>query len=161
MTTPAPKQPEEDSTLGEVVDYVAWGADNGGVRCPCCDQWSQVYDRRINSGMARTLIRFYQAHGTEWGHLRSSDDSREGSKLRYWGLIENEAALRPDGGRSGWWRITPAGQDFVRGRLRVAKKAIVYGNEVLRMDDTTGTVDIHDSLGTEFNYSELMAGTGG
>ena len=158
--TEEPKTPDENSTLDEVVEYVAWKAENGGVRCPCCDQWAQVYNRSINSSMARTLIRFYQAHGRDWGHLRAVDDSREGSKLRYWGLIENEAELRPEGGRSGWWRVSSDGQKFVTGQLRVPKKAVVYGNDLLRMDDSDGTVDIIDSLGRNFSYIELMNDSG-
>lgn len=154
-----PPKPTRDSTLGEAIEYLIWMAENGGVKCPCCDQWAQVYDRQINSGMARTLIRFYRANNNDWGHLRTYDDSREGSKLRYWGLIENEARLRPDGGRSGWWRITAAGREFVMGLRRVAKKAIIYDNEMLRMDDSEGLVDIRDALGKKFSYAELMSGS--
>lgn len=161
MSETPPPVPTRDSTLGEAIDYVIWMAENGGGKCPCCDQRAQEYDRQINSSMALALIKFYQANGREWGHLRKHDHSREGSKLRHWGLLENEKALRPDGGRSGWWRVTDDGESFAQGRLRVARTVWIYDNKVTRVDDSNGTVDINDALGKDFNYSELMSGSSG
>jgi hypothetical protein len=149
--------PPLTATIQDGVDYVVRIANNGGGECPCCRQRVQMYDRQINSSMAQTLIKFHQVNGMEWGHLRASDHSREGSKLRHWGLIENEKILRPDGGRSGWWRITATGRSFVLGELRVPKTVWIYDNELMRVDYSEGTIDIRDALGNNFNYSELMS----
>lgn len=144
-------------TLAEARDTLQLQLDEG-TTCPCCDQFAKVYSRKINAGHARALIALYRAVGRDWGHLATYDQSREASKLAYWGLIEEESARRDDGGRSGWWRITDLGERFLRNQLLVPKHARVYDGRLLRLDDTDGLVSIVDALGTRFNYSELMAG---
>lgn len=144
-------------TLG---DAQRWLADRaaGGARCPCCNQYAKVYRRQINSGMARSLIAMY-LHGPQgqWIHLPTQIGarSREEGKLRYWGLVEEQIDIqRDDGGRAGYWRITPAGRNWVTGKTTVPKFVNVYNNTVLR---TYGTeTSITDALGTRFNYTELM-----
>ncbi len=145
-----------DSTVRDAIEHVIESAENGGGKCPVCQQHTQAYKRHINSGMARALIKFYQAVGTGWGHLATHDKSREASKLAYWGLLEEEPEARPDGGRSGWWRITTAGEQFVLGNLEVPKFARVYNGDLLSLDDSDGNTNIRQALGHKFDYSELM-----
>lgn len=129
-----------------------------GARCPCCNQYTKVYRRQINSGMARSLIAIY-LHGPQgqWVHLPTQVGarSREEGKLRYWGLVEEQVEVqRDDGGRAGYWRITDAGRAWVTGQSTVAKYAAVYNNMVLqRYGDQ---VTISEALGSRFNYTELM-----
>jgi hypothetical protein len=49
-----------------LADAQKWLAERvkGGARCPCCNQFTKVYRRQINSGMARSLIAMY-LHGPQ------------------------------------------------------------------------------------------------
>ena len=128
---------------------------NEEATCPCCDQFAKIYRRKINSGIAATLVKLYNRFAMNWTHLATWDHSREASKAEYWGLIENQPS--GVGGKSPMWRLTSAGLDFVRNRSRVAKYAAIYDGTLLGLDDTE-TVSIEDALGTRFNYNDLMAG---
>jgi hypothetical protein len=115
-----------------------------------------VYRRKLNSRMARAAIRIYRSHGIDgWVHLPSvAGDGCEGGKLRYWGLLIEEPELREDGGRSGWWRLTSPGLQFVRREMRVPKYARIYDSRCLGL--VGEPVDIVDCLGEKFDYRELM-----
>lgn len=132
----------------------------GGAICPTCTQHAQIYRRQIYSRMARDLIALWRAGGTEeFVHAPTVLRRARGddAKLRYWGLIEEESERRPDGGRTGYWRVTEKGADFVRGLIRLPKHALVYNGRLLGMDDSE-TCSIQQCLGVQFDYNELMAG---
>lgn len=130
-----------------------------GVECPACQQHVKVYRRKVNAGMARSLIAMYTVGGTDWIHVPTQIGarSREEGKLAYWGLVTDEKGRRPDGGRSGYWRVTARGAAFVRCQMSIPKYARVYNGRVLGFD-TTEMVTIKDALGDKFDYAELMAG---
>lgn len=129
-----------------------------GVTCPCCGQFVKIYPRTIHSTMARTLVLAYRKYSKEWFHLSkltgTSGRGGEESKLRYWGLLEEEHTRRPDGGRSGWWRITRDGELFVLGELEIRKYAMVYNGRCVGHEGDW--ISIHDALGKRFSLSELM-----
>lgn len=133
------------------------------VPCPCCTQLCKVYKRQIHATMALALIIMYRDGGDQdgWVHLprllAGTAAARGGDqgKLVYWGLIEELPDKREDGGRAGWWRVTPRGAAFVRHALRVPKYAHVFDGRVLRLDGDM--VSIVDCLGKKFDYRELMA----
>jgi hypothetical protein len=131
-----------------------------GVICPCCGQRAQEYKRQINSAMARSLIKLWRATDGNGQFLRISKvlDERGGDfcKLAYWDLIEEERILRPDGGRAGWWRLTPKGRLFVLGELTVPRYAFVYNGHANATDGPEW--GIRDALGKNFDYGELMSG---
>lgn len=147
------------ATLGQLKQWLRQHA-SAGAECPVCEQHVQVYRRKINSGMARSLIRMYQVAGTNWVHVPTQIGarSREEGKLAYWGLVEEEKAVRPDGGRTGYWRVTALGELFVTNpSVTVPKYARVYNGRALSLDNLE-KVTIKDALGTKFNYNDLMAG---
>lgn len=129
-----------------------------GANCPCCTQLAKVYKRKVNAGMARSLIVMFRAAGLEWQHVPTTvgRKSAEEGKLAYWGLIEEEKVRRPDGGRAGYWRVTPVGEDWIHHRVSIQKYAKVYDGRCLGFDGER--VSIHDALGTRFSYDDLMAG---
>lgn len=129
---------------------------NEGITCPCCGQFAKVYRRKINSGMARSLIAMYRAGKTDYLHLPTTIGarSREEGKLRYWGLVEEQTTARPDGGHAGYWRVTHAGELFVLGRAVVQEYAEIYDGDLLRLSGDL--VDIRQALGKKFDYRELM-----
>lgn len=144
-------------TLGEARDELRELVDHGH-RCPLCTQFAKVYRRKLNSGMAVSLIRMYRRAGLGWVNVPDEIGarSREEGKLRYWGLVEEAGELRDDGGRAGWWRVTPDGAAFVLLRARVPKYARVYDGRCLGLGGDL--VTIRDCLGERFDYGELMNG---
>lgn len=129
-----------------------------GARCPCCSQFAKAYRRQINSGMARSLIAIYlHAPDGAWVHIPTKLDarSREEGKLRYWNLVEEQRdVIRDDGGRAGYWRITPRGRQWVTGQITLPKYVTVYNNTVIA---TYGDeINVQTALGNKFNYAELM-----
>lgn len=150
-----------DSTpLGEAKEWLRERVDEG-ERCPLCTQFSKVYRRSIHGTMARTLVLAYREHELDWFHLatltKTTGRGGEEGKLRYWGLLEEESARREDGGRSGWWRVTERGREFVLGNVVVPKYALVYDGRLMSLDGDE-MIDIRAALGKRFDYSELMWG---
>jgi hypothetical protein len=148
---------EETDTLGAARDWLRERVDEG-VACPCCTQFAKVYRRKINSGMAHALIRMHRHAGSDWFYLpdiTAQWQGRDEAGLRYWGLIEELQEKREDGGRAGWWRITPLGTRFVRRAVRVPKYARVYDGRCLSL--VGEPVSIIDALGDKFDYHELMS----
>lgn len=144
-------------TLDQARAWLSEQLREKGATCPCCGQMAKVYKRKINANMVRSLILGYQAAGMGWFHAPSvARDRGEMSKLRYWELVEEEQALRLDGGRAGFWRLTQLGQLFVLGLVSVAAHALIYDSKLLRLDESSGKVNIHEALGARFNYQELM-----
>lgn len=149
---------DDSTTLGEARDWLRERVAHG-ERCPCCTQLAKVYRRKINAGMAHALIQMYRHAGTEWFYLpniTSRWQGRDEAGLRYWGLITEATEKRDDGGRAGWWCLTPLGERFVRRHIRVPKYALVYDGRCLGMEGDL--VGIRDALGDKFNYDELMRG---
>lgn len=153
--------PADDVTLEEARDWLRDRVDDGAT-CPLCSQFAKVYRRTVHSTMARVLILAYRQHDLEWFQLSAVErligrgGSSEAGKLRYWGLVEEEAERRPDGGRAGWWRVTPAGRDFVLERVAVPRHALVYDGRCLGLEGAPLTV--RDALGTRFDLAALMRG---
>lgn len=128
-----------------------------GEKCPCCSQFAKIYRRKIHSTMAASIISMYRSGGLGWVHVPSvAGDACEAGKLRYWGLVEEERERRPDGGRSGWWRVTELGGSFVRAELLVKKYALIYDGRCLGLEGEM--ISIRDSLGSRFSYEDLMVG---
>jgi hypothetical protein len=146
------------ASLAQVRAWLRVKRDEG-VICPACDQHVKVYRRKINSGMARSLMLMYRIAGRDWLHVPTQigAKSREEGKLAYWGLVEEEKVLRPDGGRTGYWRVTRLGELFVLNKCTVPKYARIFKGELVSLDSDE-QVSIVDALGTKFNYAEMMAG---
>lgn len=139
-----------------------------GANCPCCNQFVKLYKRKLNSGMAFTLIKIYQAFeaepSTDWldvtHYLRQRKIIAANSNtalLRHWGLLDRKTdSVRPDGSpRVGLYRITERGKRFVLGEIRVPRHIYLYNQTPIRREDTE-TISISEALGEKFNYNELM-----
>ncbi len=148
---------QEDMTLAAARDVLRTLVYEGH-NCPLCTQMAKVYKRRINSGMAVSIIKMYRSTGLGWQHVPTTVGarSREEGKLRYWGLVEEESGKREDGGRAGWWRVTPRGEAYVQHKLALPTYALVYNSRCLGHEGKE--LYITAALGKKFNYNELMAG---
>ena len=150
--------PQTD-TLSEARTELKERLDEG-TRCPCCDQHAQRYRWSLYGTAAKLLIRMYQAGGTErFVETKAIKDPGMGgdaSRLRHWGLAEQESERRADGGRSGWWRVTPLGQAFVLDQATIPKYAWVYNGTCERWGGEP--VTIREALGSRFRYDEIVGG---
>src|SRR5262245_49532678 len=119
---------DDAMTLGEARERLRELVREGGANCPCCTQFTKVYQRKINSTMARALITLYRAApvGTFVHAPSLPGDTHEMSQLEWWKLIEEESVRRPDGGRAGWWCATYLGSQFVRRLILLPKYARVF-----------------------------------
>lgn len=158
--TPESDHFDDDTPLGEVIAWLREQAEGDGANCPACDRHVKIYKRCINSGMARSLVVLYREAGINYAYVPDvvGARSREEGKLAYWGLVEEEKTKRPDGGRAGWWRVTPRGKLFVTGTMRVPKYAFVYNGNVIKTEGEF--VSIQDCVREKFNLAELMAAKG-
>lgn len=139
----------ENTTLSESIDWLQDRIEEG-AECPCCGQFAKVYQRKINSGIARMLITMSR-QPQQWCHMPTLGASGgDPAKARYWGLIEESDP-------PGHWRLTQLGRDFVANQARVPKFARIYDGRLLGLEGSE-TVSIIDALGTRFNYDELMRG---
>lgn len=141
------------------------------VKCLCCGQNCKVYHRPMTQACAAVMIAMEQIAIRRYRvsypflhvptvakyHVRDLADQGGYRNLGvHWGLMEEERVLRPDGGRAGFWRLTPLGRLFVREEAKVPMYAYLYNNICLGLDGPMVTV--RDVLATRFNYVELMRG---
>jgi hypothetical protein len=147
-----------DETLEEAKARLFTHIDEG-MTCPCCGQFAKRYKRAFNSGQAISLINIYKTgmrSSFEWVYIPSlSAKSREEGKIAYWGLLQEKDEERDDGGRAGYWRVTPRGEQFVINKLRIPKYVYVYNGTCLGFDHTE-MVTIRDCLGNKFDLATLM-----
>jgi hypothetical protein len=137
-----------------------------GVDCPCCGQFVKLYHRRLNRGMAWSLIQIYkyfQQEGCEeWlhveHHLKRNPLASDFTKLAYWDVIEEYGGVRDDGSkRVGLWKITQLGKDFVEGKILLPSHVFLYNDTFHGLDQASMTT-IEECLGKAFNFTELMRG---
>ena len=120
----------------------------------------KVYRRSIYAKMGKFLIWLVRAcekrDSGEWIDILEGPAQRGGdfAKMAYWGLIEQQANTNKSTRTTRFWRATPTGIDFARGRITIRKHADVYNGKLLTLsgDDVT----IFDVLGSKFDYAELM-----
>ncbi len=150
-------------TLEEAKAELRKVAAKGG-RCPCCNQFVKVYRRKLNSGMAKALIKFYlfecQGERGRWIHWREASGHieqfcAEYSKLAYWGLLEPMPHIEGEKKSSGMWRVTEAGRDWVNVETRVPSHALIYDGKLIRLEGEG--ITIITVLSNKFDYFELMA----
>lgn len=159
-STTAPATPatfSEHMTLGDARSRLRSLVDDG-ARCPLCRQFAKVYRRPLHASMARALVAIYRAQGLEYGVPGDYLDRpafTNAALLRHWALLEPEAGQRDDGSRrTGRWRVTALGAEFVRGEATVPKYARVYNGRCLGLEGEALT--IAGALGEPFDYSALM-----
>lgn len=140
------RSPSGKWTIEETVDWLVPMALAGkSVRCPCCDQTVHVYYRHLNGPMAQILCHMYaydQQHPGEWMHVddylreRGIQNSRYHSLMLFWKLTEHCEEKREDQNpRSGLWRITETGREFVRGEFDYPKAFWMYNKENFGFSD--------------------------
>lgn len=136
-----------------------------GARCPCCHQYTKIYQRKLYSSMAASLVALYKkADDGAWVHKRdlvkhptlsTTFGGGDFAKLSYWELIEEKAKDDSEDKRtSGWWRITPKGIQFVTSRCLVPEYIELYDGRLIGFSGKQ--ITITEALGKKYSYSELM-----
>jgi hypothetical protein len=149
------------TTIKEAKEWLIKNAQEGAV-CPCCSQYVKIYKRKLNSGMARTLVWIVRSTDSyEWIEVAKKAPkyvlrSNEHGKLAHWGLVEQQPSTSAKAKNSGIWRATPDGIEFVYKKIDVPSHVFLYNNKVLRFSDTRTTIE--EALGKNFDYQELMKG---
>ena len=122
----------------------------------------QVYKRKLNSGMARVLIRLYRLGGaSRWVNVSElfpgvTHRGGEWSRTRFWMLVEPRDRRTIDKNAKGDWSLTPWGVEFVMGQARVPRYVFIWDNNPFRFSKET--TSIGESLGDRFDYASLMRG---
>jgi len=132
--------------------------NKGEAECPCCKRFARVYKRKLNSGMARDLIKMYRLGGFHAPVCVSAlgTNGPEISRLRRWGFVR--PIEKQDGDEhkktSGKWMITENGLKFIHDELKVPSHIVTLDNDFMGFDGKA--VNITACLGKHFNYQELM-----
>jgi len=134
-----------------------WGTaiEADGGFCPCCGKWGKVYKVKLSQHLALCL---------RWMYLRGDDDGwvdvqnsapRWMLKSKTYPLLQHWKFLEPKSRRSGVWRITPEGTDFVRGLITAPSAVHIYDNSIWGYEDEDtsfrGCFDKH------FDFDEMMS----
>lgn len=161
-------QVTDDTPLGQVRNWLRLKAEKG-EECPCCKQRVQVYKRKLNKTMVRTLallaVKQNKQSGPSYirpGYIHAptvlkehAGYAREVGKLAYWGFVEEGESQTGDGRHAGMWRVTERGYAFLRGQLAVARYVKVYNGR--KLGEEGGMVNIRD-VAVEFDLVELLKG---
>lgn len=143
-------------TIKEGKSYLRQNFKNG-ISCPCCGQFVKQYKRKLNSVMARGLIKLVNLE-RGFHHvgkiLINTTGSGDFSKLKYWGLIEEKENFDKTKKASGFWKITEKGVRFAKGEIYLPKYVNIYNTNFLGF--SKDKTDIVESLGNKFNYNELI-----
>ncbi len=131
-----------------------------GSICMCCGQHVRQYRRKLSRPMAEALTILYKHGGiTDYVHGPAVLGKMRGeeARLSYWGLIEELKQKRPDGGRRGYWRVTPKGELFLEGHISVPEYALVYNAQFQGLHGDP--IYIKDALQNgDFDLRALMGG---
>jgi len=142
------------------------------IRCPTCDKHAEMYHRALGFGLIYILVTQYHKEGQAFVHtpsvvpeyvmitMKSGKQKkvslREGAKLAWWGLMEEEKRLRPDGGRAGFWRVTDLAVQFIEGNVKMPSHCWEYqGWQEL---DRRRYVTCQEALGKRFDLDALLRG---
>ncbi len=158
-----PGEAQRLRTLAEAREHVMqqrWRP--AGTPCPCCDQLAKVYARKLQGAMVRWLIYLARYSGTERIWVSVNELPARGgdyAKLLYWGMVECQQNTDQTKRTSGLWRPTEFGLQFIHGDVQVPSHVLVYATGSLGWKEGAELVDVHEALGSKFDYQELMHGT--
>jgi hypothetical protein len=153
--------PHWRTVLRELREEIAAHLEPGapGMRCRVCRRRVFKYRRKLNSGMARSIIAAFvydrdRAHG-KYFHFRMAglQQNQEYAKLEYWGLLERKFKGVTE--VRGWWRVTERGREFVREKIRVPRWAYCYNDHCYGLSEEE--TSIRQALGDKFDLDELLS----
>jgi len=169
----AEPSPEPNWTLENSHEWLMERVDDG-IGCPCCARYVKRYRRALQKHMAEWLLALHRLTipDGDWIHTKkvfswlSRNGGNRGSHandynyLVHWGLTEpsptNKVPVddRKKPGRTGHWRVTEAGRQFVLGNTTVPKKVVTLASV---FEGFCGEpISIHEAFDDIFHYRKLM-----
>lgn len=140
----------DDMTIAQAREIME-GARLSGVTCPCCDQFAKLYQRKLNTGMAASLLWLVSEYlkTLNWVDMAQAPkriiQNREIGKLQHWGLVVNH---------KNKWQPTQAGIKFAMGEVDVPQYAFIYNNKLVGLSKLE-KVNIKQALADKFDYEQL------
>lgn len=163
-----PKFDPNATTLAQAQKFLQEKAVTGAV-CPCCRQSVKLQTKDFTPSMAYVLILLHRHFKTSpsWAHvptylsemtkLGSVVKGNDFSKLRFWGLLEEQPhPKKPKAVVPGFYRMTEKGHAFARGEIKVPTSVFLY-NDAPR-GFSPGDSTIRECLGSEYHYDDLIEG---
>lgn len=127
---------------------------DGGF-CPCCGKWGKVYKTKLSQHLALCL-RWIAINGDDDGWVDVQNKaprwilkSKTYPLLEHWGLIDSQSK------RSGVWRATLRGWDFINGLAQVPSAVHIYDNRVWGFESEE--VSFRGCFGKHFDFDEMMS----
>lgn len=126
---------------------------DGGV-CPCCDRHGKVYKLTLHKTFACAIAWLVAKAGQDgWVEVQNKGPrwllrSKNYGMLTHWGLIESA------GTRSGVWRATQKGRDFICGNITVPAAVFIYDDKTWGFDDSQTTFGA--CIKNRFDFEEMM-----
>ncbi len=161
-----------DSVIARLRDVWQSMIKGGGGHCPVCDKWGKVSAISMTGTCVRSLIWLRNEHiktGQGWIHVPSTAPryvmrSYSISSLKHWGLVQQRADVpepkvkgQPKTKYSGYWRITPVGQEFLDGLCQMPKKVFIYNDA--RWGASDDMTHARNCLDEQFDYDAMMRDT--
>lgn len=161
-----------DSVIARLRDVWQSMIKGSGGHCPVCDKWGKVSAITMTGTCVRSLIWLRNEHiktGQGWIHVPSTAPryvmrSYSISSLKHWGLVQQRAEVpepkekgKPKTKYSGYWRITPVGQDFLDGLCQMPKKVFIYNDA--RWGASDDMTHARNCLDEQFDYDAMMRDT--
>jgi hypothetical protein len=119
----------------------------------------RFYGRSIVKSQLGALARlkqFHERHGDfTWAHLKDFGGPRHGdwARLRHWLLIEPKMV---DGEHDrGWWRLTGLGHLWLRGSVKVPRRAAVFDGRMVGWIDVRDVISVGE-VDPEFSLDRVM-----
>lgn len=108
--------------------------------CPCCGQRKPKPRVAKIYKMMRAFTEIAEASGQgQWVKVPAFRYSGTHAQLKYWGVIEDQVHYNKAGEekrRSGVWRVTAHGKEWMAGRVTVPAEAIVLLDAVQNFSST-------------------------
>ena len=144
-------------SIAEAKQYLRNNYKKGTV-CPCCNKYVKAYKRKLNSGIARSLIIMYKLEAfwfdnkyihvqNEFAKLKLRATTMDYAYAEKWGLIV-------DGDEIGTWTLTKKGVDFVANKTFLPSYCLVYNGNVYSWSEDL--INIETSLTDNYDYQDMM-----
>lgn len=147
---------------------------NGG-NCRCCGQYMQLYRTVFNNNLARCLRAFYELdcekrakwlringarirqgkapleEYTGWIHVAQITRTKRelGLGIFHYSALARWAVIQSRSPKSGYWRMTQIGFDFISGAIEIPAGCYTYDNNVLGF--TKRMLDFETALGLPYS----------
>lgn len=147
------KSPEE--VVKELKALWMQTIEGRGGCCPVCGQFGKIYKTRLRATLVLGLKWMADHAGKDgWVNVQSSGPrwmlrGKTYSLLTHWGFVES------GGAKSGHWRVTPLGRDFINGQVLAPEAVYIYDNKLMAVSEKT--VTLRQSLEIQFDFDELMS----